>query len=107
VGITSPLVAQAAVGLLPAQARDPDINSFQAGPFAFWTFVALALATVVLVRSMRRQFRRIDFDPTGTTDAERMRGAGGAPSARHEASRGRRVNGSRPGGRTPPASPGR
>jgi hypothetical protein len=34
----------------------------------------LALAVVFLYRSMRKQLKRIDFDPEGRTDAERMRG---------------------------------
>jgi hypothetical protein len=62
------------LGTLAAQA-DPEINSFQAGSGAFWTFVALGAVLVVLVLNMRRQFRRIDFDASGTTDAERMGGA--------------------------------
>jgi len=36
----------------------------------------LALAVIVLYRSMRKQMKKIDFDPDGTTDAERMRGTG-------------------------------
>jgi hypothetical protein len=38
--------------------------------------LGLALAVVVLYRSMRNQMKKIDFDPDGATDAERMRGAG-------------------------------
>lgn len=34
----------------------------------------LALAVVLLYRSLRKQLKRIDFDPEGRTDAERMRG---------------------------------
>ncbi len=58
------------------QTPDPEIDSFQAGPFAFWTFVILGVVTVVLILSMRKQFRRIDFDENGATDAERRDGVG-------------------------------
>ncbi|SRR5690606_19050150 len=36
--------------------------------------VALALAMVFLYRSLRKQLKRIDFDPEGKSDHERMRG---------------------------------
>ncbi len=34
--------------------------------------LGLAAAVFVLYRSLRRQLKRIDFDPEGRTDAERM-----------------------------------
>jgi hypothetical protein len=36
----------------------------------------LALAVLLLYRSLRKQLRRIDFDPKGRTDAERMQRPG-------------------------------
>ncbi|WP_129670139.1 hypothetical protein [Phytoactinopolyspora endophytica] len=48
--------------------------SISAGSFGFWIVIALLLALFVLYRSMRRQLRRIDFDESGSTDEERMRG---------------------------------
>jgi hypothetical protein len=43
------------------------------GLTGFLVLAFLAVAVVFLYRSMRKQLRRIDFDPEGTTDAERMR----------------------------------
>lgn len=40
----------------------------------FLVLLFLAVAVVFLYRSLRKQLRRIDFDPEGRTDAERMRG---------------------------------
>lgn len=44
------------------------------GLAGFLVFALLILAVVFLYRSMRKQLKRIDFDPEGQTDAERMRG---------------------------------
>ncbi len=43
------------------------------GFLGFAVIAALALALVVLYRSLRRQLGRIDFDASGRSDAERMR----------------------------------
>ena len=43
------------------------------GLTGFLVLAFLAVAVVFLYRSMRKQLKRIDFDPEGTTDAERMR----------------------------------
>jgi hypothetical protein len=42
--------------------------------------VLLGAALVLLLRSMRKQLRRIDFDDTGESDAERMHNARRPPS---------------------------
>jgi hypothetical protein len=55
-----------------AQTSDPEDFGLKAGAGAFWMFVALGAALVLLVLSMRRQFRRIDFDETAETDEDRM-----------------------------------
>jgi len=60
------------------QTQGPNDFGLKAGPGAFWMFVALAAALVLLVLSMRKQMRRVDFDETGETDLERMRGASDA-----------------------------
>lgn len=43
------------------------------GSIGFWVVVALGLALFVLYRSLRKQMRRVDFNPEGSTDEERMR----------------------------------
>jgi hypothetical protein len=48
-------------------------SSVGMGLVGFLVILGLALALVFLYRSLRRQLRRINFDPEGTTDAERMR----------------------------------
>ncbi len=67
-----------------AQTGDPEDFGLKAGPGAFWTFVALGIATVLLVLSMRRQFRRIDFDEQAESDVERMRRGTDAHADSHE-----------------------
>ena len=52
------------------------LEKYQPGPGALLMFVLLALALVLLLRSMFRQFRRIDFDESATDDAGRMRKSG-------------------------------
>lgn len=67
------------------------------GSIGFWVVVALAVALFFLYRSMRKQVRRIDFDPAGMTDEERMnahgddepRAASAPDEANHEASESR------------------
>jgi hypothetical protein len=50
--------------------------SFGMGMLGVLLTVGLIASVVLLYRSMRTQLKRIDFDPEGTTDAERMRGRG-------------------------------
>lgn len=58
----------------PTGASDP--SSIGPGSLGFWVVVLLAVALFFLYRSMRKQMKRIEFDPAGTTDEERMRGHG-------------------------------
>jgi hypothetical protein len=58
------------------QTQEQQDFGLKAGPGAFWMFLALAGALVLLVLSMRKQMRRVDFDEQGETDVERMRGSG-------------------------------
>lgn len=48
--------------------------SFGPGPIGFVILAGLALAIILLYRSMRKNLRRIDFNPDGSTDTERMHG---------------------------------
>jgi len=50
----------------------------QAGPYAFFFFLAMGLALVFLLFSMRKQVRRIRFNEQGQSDAERMTSTPGA-----------------------------
>lgn len=61
-------------------AQTSDSWGLQAGPGAFLVVLLLGAALVLLLRSMRKQIRRIDFDDTGESDAERMHGARRPPS---------------------------
>ncbi|HSJ61998.1 MAG TPA: hypothetical protein VK895_12255 [Jiangellaceae bacterium] len=54
-------------------ASTTDGSGMGPGLTGFLVLAFLAVAVVFLYRSMRKQLRRIDFDPEGTTDAERMR----------------------------------
>jgi hypothetical protein len=69
--VTTALAAGLAV---LTQTQDQEDFGLKAGPGAFWTFVALGAATVLLVLSMRRQMRKVRFDERGETDLERMQG---------------------------------
>lgn len=60
--------------VLVAQESENDDLGLQAGPYAFFFFLALALSLVFLLFSMRKQMRRVRFDETGSSDAERMSG---------------------------------
>lgn len=66
------------VSLLPLAVVAQDSNEegfgLQAGPYAFFFFVALGLSLTFLLFSLRKQVRRIRFDEHGTSDAERMLG---------------------------------
>lgn len=54
-------------------ASTTDGSSIGPGLTGFLVLAFLAVAVVFLYRSLRKQLRRIDFDPEGRTDAERMR----------------------------------
>lgn len=54
-------------------ANTTDGSGMGPGLTGFLVLAFLAVAVVFLYRSMRKQLRRIDFDPEGRTDAERMR----------------------------------
>ena len=62
-----------AVALTAAESEAED-SGIGPGLYGFLVIVFLILALVLLYRSMRKQIRRVDFDPEGATDAERMRG---------------------------------
>jgi hypothetical protein len=59
-------------------AATTDESGFAFGPglIGFVVLAGLALAVIVLYLSLRKQLKRIDFDPEGRTDAERMRRQG-------------------------------
>lgn len=82
IGHNGPVTPAAGVALalaVTAQQSQDEGFGLQAGPFAFIVFVGLGLSLVFLLRSMRKQMRRVDFDETGASDAERMRGASSPP----------------------------
>lgn len=57
-------------------ATDPALlERYQPGPIALAILVILGGTLWLLHRSMKRQLDRIDFDPTATDDAGRMRDA--------------------------------
>jgi hypothetical protein len=64
----------AAVAAVVAQDSTEEGYGLQAGPYAFFFFVAMGLALVFLLFSLRKQVRRIRFNEQGETDAERMTG---------------------------------
>jgi hypothetical protein len=74
--VTTALAAGLAV---LTQTQEQEDFGLKAGPGAFWTFVLLGAATVLLVLSMRRQMRKVRFDERGETDLERMHGVDGVP----------------------------
>jgi hypothetical protein len=61
------------VALMAATNTDVDDSGIGPGLLGFLVLLALCGALFVLYRSLRRQLKRIDFDPQGRTDAERMR----------------------------------
>jgi hypothetical protein len=61
------------VALVTATSTDVDDSGIGPGLLGFLVLLALCVALFVLYRSLRRQLNRIDFDPQGRTDAERMR----------------------------------
>ena len=46
-------------------------DTLKPGPWALLVTALLILAVVLLVRSLRTQLRKVDFDETAETDAER------------------------------------
>lgn len=70
--------------ILLASEGDGFGTSFGVGLIGFLVIGGIAFILFVLYRSMRRQLKRIDFNPDGSTDLERMsghdaRGDGGGP----------------------------
>jgi hypothetical protein len=59
---------------LTAAESEADNSEIGPGLYGFLVVVFLVLALVMLYRSMRKQIRKVDFDPEGTTDTERMHG---------------------------------
>lgn len=59
---------------LTAAETEADDSGIGPGLYGFLVLVFLIVALFVLYRSMRKQIRKVDFDPEGTTDAERMHG---------------------------------
>jgi hypothetical protein len=59
--------------LLAVTNGEADDSGIGPGLLGFLVFLALLVALFMLYRSLRRQLKRIDFDPEGKTDAERMR----------------------------------
>ncbi|HSK25825.1 MAG TPA: hypothetical protein VK894_02825 [Jiangellales bacterium] len=69
------------VTALPAQEPSPapspriiDESLVSAGPVALLVVVLLGITLVLLIRNMNKQLHRVDFDESGETDQERMRG---------------------------------
>lgn len=65
----------AAVAAVLVQDSTEEGYGLQAGPYAFFFFLAMGLALVFLLLSMRKQVRRIRFNEQGQSDAERMTGS--------------------------------
>lgn len=59
-----------AVALTAAETEDSGPGP---GLYGFLVIVFLIVALFVLYRSMRKQIRKVDFDPDGADDAARMR----------------------------------
>lgn len=55
-----------------AQDSTEEGYGLQAGPYAFFFFVAMGLALVLLLLSLRKHTRRVSFNDAGQSDAERM-----------------------------------
>lgn len=66
VGVVMPVLASG----------EADAGGLSPGLLLFLLVGGLALVLVFLYRSMRRQMKRINFDPEGTSDHQRMRGDG-------------------------------
>ncbi|SDT56097.1 hypothetical protein [Jiangella sp. DSM 45060] len=54
-----------------SEAEDSGIGP---GLYGLLVLVFLIVALFLLYRSLRKQIRKVDFDPEGVDDAERMRG---------------------------------
>lgn len=67
-----------------AQDSTEEGYGLQAGPYAFFFFVAMGLALVLLLLSLRKHTRRVSFNDAGQSDAERM-GLSDDPGAAGEA----------------------
>lgn len=67
-------------GVVLQDSNDEDFG-LQAGPYAFFFFVAMGLSLVFLLLSMRKQIRRVRFNEDATTDAGRMTPPAGTDEA--------------------------
>ncbi len=62
---------------LTATVEETTGSDFGPGLLGFLVVAFLGVSLFVLYRSMRKQMRKVDFDPEATTDEERM-GDGGS-----------------------------
>lgn len=55
-------------------AAETEVEPGSAGPgsLGFWIVVGLIIVLVFLYLSLRKQLRRVDFDPDATSDEERV-----------------------------------
>jgi hypothetical protein len=67
------LARAAATATLPASPQPGVQQGLEVSPLLGLTVLALAIALFLLLRSMRHQLRKIDFDETALTDEERAR----------------------------------
>ena len=70
--------------LLPLAVKGPDPGDVKPGWLGFVMFLALAVATVLLWLSFRKQLKKIDFEEEPDdrpTDSDNGAGASGAPGA--------------------------
>lgn len=58
----------------PSAGAALDASKITPGPVALLIVALLGVALILLIRSLRTQVRRIDFDETSPTDEGRMRG---------------------------------
>lgn len=61
-----------AVAATAAESDVPGRPDIGPGSLGFWIVIALIVVLFFLYRSMRKQIRRVDFDPDAATDAERI-----------------------------------
>lgn len=57
-----------------ATAAENEVDPSAVGPGSpgFWIVIGLIVVLVLLYLSLRKQIRRVDFDPDATTDEERV-----------------------------------
>lgn len=59
--------------MVAALAEESESSGVGPGLLGFLVVVFLLASLLVLYRSMRKQIRKVDFDPEGSSDRERMR----------------------------------